>query len=83
VDKRLPRPPHAIPKIKTSRTSKEEYVFKRAVTPTIPANKKLRTSIAAGSRKIFFAFIKADQAALPIRVWENVRISSLLSSKVS
>ena len=51
ADKRLPRPPHAIPKIKTSRTSNEEYVFKRAVTTAIAANKKLTTSIAAGRGK--------------------------------
>ena len=58
ADKRLPSPPHAIPKIKTSRTSNADCAFKRAEIPTIPANTKLRISILAATRKIFFPVIK-------------------------
>ncbi len=58
ADKRLPSPPQAIPKIKTSRTSNEDCAFKRAEIPAIPANTKLRPSILAATRKMFFPVIR-------------------------
>lgn len=78
ADKRLPRPPHATPKIKTSTTSNEEYGFKRAVTPKITANKKLRTSIVAANRKISFDVIKTRSGSVAD---ESVRKRSHFSTR--